>query len=78
MLFRSSYDIVSNGMVSIVVYDILGRKIVDLVNEIKTPGRYNVLWNGNDALGNPVGSGVYLYQLKSGQFSKTRKMVISR
>ena len=75
---RISYDIVSRGMVSIVVYDILGRKIVDLVNEIKVPGRYNVLWNGNDALGNPVGSGVYLYQLKSGQFSKTRKMVISR
>ena len=75
---RISYDIVSSGMVSIVVYDILGRKIVDLVNESKVPGRYNVLWNGNDALGNPVGSGVYLYQLKSGQFSKTRKMVISR
>ena len=75
---RISYDIISSGMVSIIVYDILGRKIVDLVNEIKTPGRYNVLWNGNDALGNPVGSGVYLYQLKSGQFSKTRKMVISR
>ena len=36
------------------------------------------LWNGNDALGNPVGSGVYLYQLKSGHFSKTKKMVISR
>jgi hypothetical protein len=75
---RISYDIISSGMVSIIVYDILGRKIVDLVNESKVPGRYNVLWNGNDALGNPVGSGVYLYQLKSGQFSKTRKMVISR
>ena len=75
---RISYDIISSGMVSIIVYDILGRKITDLVKESKTPGRYNVLWNGNDALGNPVGSGVYLYQLKSGQFSKTRKMVISR
>ena len=40
---RISYDIISSGMVSIIVYDILGRKIVDLVNEIKTPGRYNVL-----------------------------------
>ena len=39
---RISYDIISSGMVSIIVYDILGRKIVDLVNEIKVPGRYNV------------------------------------
>ena len=61
-----------------IVYDILGRSIATLVNEFKTPGRYNVLWNGNDILGNPVGSGVYLYQLRSNSFTKTKKMVISR
>ena len=75
---RISYDIIHNEKVSLVVYDILGRKIVDLVNEIKAPGRYNVMWNGNDANGNPVGSGMYLYQLKTRSFSKTKKMVISR
>ena len=42
---RISYDIISSGMVSIVVYDILGRKIVDLVNEIKVPeGTMFVEW----------------------------------
>ena len=63
---------------SLLVYDILGRKIISLVSEFKTPGRYNVLWNGNDALNNPVGSGVYLYQLSTKSFTKTKKMVISR
>ena len=58
--------------------DILGRKIVELVNEFKTPGRYNILWTGNDVLGNSVGSGIYLYQLRSRSYSKTKKMVISR
>ena len=75
---RISYDISEAGDVSLLVYDILGRKIVSLVSEFKTPGRYNVLWTGNDALGNPVGSGVYLYQLRTESFTKTKKMVISR
>ena len=75
---RIHYDIASGGNVSLVIYDILGRKIVKLINQYQQPGRYDILWNGNDALGNPVGSGVYLYQLKSGNFSKTKKMVISR
>ena len=75
---RIHYDIASGGNVSLVIYDILGRKIVELINQYQPSGRYDILWNGNDALGNPVGSGVYLYQLKSGHFSKTKKMVISR
>ena len=75
---RISYDLSEAGEVSLIVYDILGRSIATLVNEFKTPGRYNVLWNGNDILGNPVGSGVYLYQLRSNSFTKTKKMVISR
>ena len=75
---RISYDIINSGNVSINIFDILGRKITTLVNEYKAPGRYNVIWKGNDANGNPVGSGVYLYQLKSGSYSKTKKMVLSR
>ena len=75
---RISYDIAEAGEVSLIVYDILGRKIVELVNEFKTPGRYNILWTGNDVLGNSVGSGIYLYQLRSRSYSKTKKMVISR
>ena len=75
---RISYDITKSGNVSINVFDILGRKITTLVSEYKAPGRYNVIWSGNDANGNPVGSGVYLYQLKSGPYSKTKKMVLSR
>ena len=75
---RIRYDIAHGGNVSIIIYDILGRQLVELVNQYQSPGRYDLLWNGNDALGSPVGSGVYLYQLKSGQFSKTKKMVLSR
>ena len=75
---KITYDIAHAGPISIVVYDILGRKILDLVNEYKSPGKYTIVWNGNDIAGNPMGSGVYLYQLKTNTFTMTKKMVLSR
>ena len=75
---RIHYDLPEGGHVSLVVYDLLGRELIKLVNQYNSSGRYNILWNGNDALGNPVSSGVYIYQMKSGSFSQTKKMIISR
>ena len=75
---RIHYDLPEEGHVSLVVYDLLGRELIKLVNQYNSQGRYNILWNGNDALGNPVSSGVYIYQMKSGSFSQTKKMIISR
>ena len=53
------------------VYDVLGRKVATLVNEIKRPGEYEVEFN---AAAFP--SGVYFYQLKSGEFIQTKKMTL--
>ena len=36
----------------------------------------NVVWNGRNEQGNPVASGIYLYKMKSGSFSKSRKMIL--
>ena len=63
---------------SLIIYDILGRELVQLVNQNQSPGRYNILWKGVDASSNPVSSGIYFYQLNAGRFSETKKMVISR
>ncbi len=59
------------GLITLKVYDILGRKITTLVNEAKQPGTYEIEFN---AEGLP--SGVYYYQLKSGSFIETKKMII--
>lgn len=75
---RIHYDLPKNGYVSLIIYDILGRELVQLVNRNHSAGRFNIVWNGQDAFGNPVGSGIYFYQLKSDQYSKTKKMIISR
>ena len=75
---RIYYDIPESGYVSLIIYDILGRELVQLVNQNQSPGRYNILWKGEDASSNPVSSGIYFYQLNAGRFSETKKMVISR
>jgi glycosidase len=62
-----------SAIVNMVVYDILGRKLKTLVNEIQTPGNYEVIF---DASG--LASGIYLYRLKVGDFIKTNKMVLLR
>ncbi len=61
------------GLVTLKVYDILGREVVTLVNEQQRPGIYNVEF---DASG--LASGVYYCRLQSGRFSETRKMVLLR
>ena len=67
------YEISDVGFVKLVVYDILGREVVTLVNEKKAPGRYSVTW---DASGQA--SGVYFYRLQAGSFIETRKLVLVR
>jgi len=49
-----------------------------LVDEAQELGRYEVIWDGKDQVGNDVASGIYFYQLIAGEFSQTRKMVLIR
>ena len=55
------------------VFDILGREVETLVNETKTAGNYEVEFNGAN-----LSSGVYFYQLKAGEFTQTKKMILLR
>jgi hypothetical protein len=72
------YQIGSAGLVNLTIYDTSGRRIRTLVNDVQTPrpGGFAVSWDGRNANGNPVSSGVYLYRLVTNEFSDARKMVI--
>ncbi|MEA1881554.1 MAG: T9SS type A sorting domain-containing protein [Candidatus Marinimicrobia bacterium] len=72
------FDLPESGHVSLVIYDILGRERVGLVNEYKLAGRYQVLWNGNNSNGKPAVSGIYFYRISSNGFSQTKKMILTR
>ena len=64
--------------VNIVIYNILGQEVRrwDIVGQ--SAGYHRVRWDGTDALGNRVASGVYQYRLQAGDFTATRKMVLLR
>ena len=58
------------------IYDLRGKVIRQLVSGIREPGQHTVFWDGNNASGFQVSSGVYLYRMTAGDLTITRKMVI--
>jgi len=70
------YSIVEPGNVSIKIYDVLGREVKTLVNELRTVGTYSSTWNGYNNFGNKVSSGIYFYRIEADLFVNTKKMVL--
>ncbi len=65
------YSIPKAGTVSLKVFNVLGKEVAELVNEIKSAGSYSVNFNAVN-----LPSGVYFYCLKAGGFSETRKLLL--
>ena len=70
------YDLPSDALVTLSIYDMLGREIVQLVSTNQKAGFKSVQWNAKDSVGRPVSAGVYLYQIRAGKFVETKKMVL--
>jgi hypothetical protein len=68
---RIDYDITQTTFVSIQVYDILGREVTQLVNEMKQPGSYSIRFDGAN-----LPSGIYFYAIHAGDFHLVRKMLL--
>jgi len=67
------YDIPELSNVNLAIYDILGRRLVSLVNENKSPGHYEATLDGSK-----LSSGVYFYKLNAGSFSQVKKMLLMK
>ena len=65
------FSVIKNERVSLKVYDILGKEVATLVNDIKPAGNYSVTFDAKN-----LASGVYVYQIKAGNFIKSNKMVL--
>ncbi|MCH8299822.1 MAG: T9SS type A sorting domain-containing protein [Candidatus Marinimicrobia bacterium] len=70
------YDVPLTSNVSLIIYDILGRNVRTLLNEQHNAGSYSVEWDGKNADGLLVTSGIYFYRLEADQFAITKKMVL--
>ncbi|MHB2149615.1 GxGYxYP domain-containing protein [Calditrichota bacterium LG25] len=66
------------GRVVLNVYNIFGEKVKTLMNEVKTPGEYQVIWDGRNELNQNVASGIYFYQLIFDNKKLVKKMILIR
>ena len=72
------YALAERSLVSIIVYDLLGRKVRTLVNGTQNAGKNSVIWDGKNEFSISVSSGVYIYKIVAGEFSETRKMLLMK
>jgi hypothetical protein len=72
------YDLPERSYVTLSIYDLLGRKVRTLSNRVEEPGFKSAIWDGTNDQGQQVGAGVYLYQIKAGDYVETKKMVLLR
>ncbi len=71
-----SFNLKEKTHVNLSVYNIMGEKVTSLVNQELQPGQHNVEWNGDNAAGDKVSSGVYFYKLETKDYSDTKRMVL--
>ena len=68
-----SYVLPKSGLVTLKVFDILGKEVADLESEFKETGNYSVTFNASE-----LPSGIYFYTLTSGNFMATKKLILLR
>lgn len=69
-------DVPKDADVTFEIFNILGEKVITLVDEELERGRYKVVWDGVDRNGMEIPSGTYLYRLRSEDFEETKKMTL--
>jgi flagellar hook assembly protein FlgD len=71
-----AYELQSEQHVRIDIFNIMGQRVVRLVDERQPAGNYNILWDGTDAGGREVASGIFIYRLVTDDFSADKKMIL--
>lgn len=78
------FDLPEKSRVSMVIYDVLGREITTLIHNTIEPGFQEIRWDGKDDNGNPVSTGMYIYQFSAfseeseKQFNKSNKLILMK
>ena len=70
------FSLPSTEKVHLVVYDLLGNVVREMVNEELSPGKYTYKWMGENQNGGRVSAGMYFYRIQAGSFIQTRKMIL--
>lgn len=70
------YALPEGRNIKIIIYDIQGKQVAELVNNYQAAGTYEVTWNGKNDNGEAVSSGVYLYKIEVGDYAISKKMIM--
>ena len=70
------YDLPELSNVELTIYDLAGRQVRNLLHEKQAPGLKTIVWDARDDMGNKMGAGVYIYQLKTDSFITSKKMIL--
>ncbi|OQX88847.1 hypothetical protein B6D60_00945 [candidate division KSB1 bacterium 4484_87] len=70
------YQLSERTAANLTIFNVLGRKVVTLFDEEQIAGTHRIHWDGRDANGQIVGTGIYFYRLQTPAFTQTRKMTI--
>jgi hypothetical protein len=71
-----SYDLPEDAMVTIAIYDMMGKVVRTLVNAQQSAGYKTLQWGATNNSGQPISAGLYIYTIEAGNFSQTRKMIL--
>ena len=71
-----TYHLPQATRVTLDVYNVTGQRVAQLVAQEQGAGVHQAVWDGRDASGTPVASGVYLYRIEAGSFRQTQKMTL--
>ena len=71
-----AFSLDRSGPVKLQVFDVKGRLVRTLVDEMRSAGPYRVDWDGKDNSGRPAAAGLYMYRLASGDVVQQKKMTL--
>ena len=71
-----SYQLPNDGKVEVIIYDMMGKLIKNLVNEKQSSGQNSIIWNATNNSGNQVSAGLYIYTVKTSNHKQSKKMLL--
>ena len=73
---KIGYGLPKSSNVRVDVYNLMGENVATLVNKKQNPGYYFITWDSKNNMGIPVSAGVYIYQIRAGDYVKSRKLIL--
>ena len=73
---RINYDVPEDGNIQLIIYDLMGRKVTTLLNQSQAAGYHHALWDGKNNQGRNISAGMYFFQLRGKNYTKTIKMLL--